>query len=46
VSQGQTVGEMLSERRVVTDIAADVAHHPAEPDAQKFEFALELMGWV
>jgi hypothetical protein len=47
VSQGQKGGETLPERIVPGDLAADVADHPAEPDAQKLQFAsgaLELMG--
>jgi len=47
VSQGQEVGETLSQRRVADNFAADVADHPAQPGAQEFQFApsaLELVG--
>jgi hypothetical protein len=39
VGQGKQIGEALLERLVAGDLAADVADHPAEPDAQEFEFA-------
>ena len=45
--QGEQVGEALCERIVPGDLAADVADHPAEPDAQELQFApgaLELVG--
>ena len=47
VRQGKQVGEASRERRVAGDLAADVADHPAEPDAQELQLAagpLELMG--
>jgi hypothetical protein len=43
--QGEQVGEALLQRLVALDLAADVADHPAEPDAQESEGptgALEL----
>ena len=47
MGQGQEVGEALPQRLVTGDFAADVADHPAEPDAQELEFAprsFELVG--
>ena len=46
MSQGQQLGEALREPLVAGDLAANVADHPAEPDAQEFELApgaLELV---
>ena len=37
--QGEQFGKALAERRVAGDLAADVADHPAQSGAQKFEFA-------
>jgi len=45
--QGEQVGEALFEPLVPGNLAADVADHPAQSDAQEFEFAprpLELVG--
>ena len=35
--QSEKVGEAFLERLVAGDLAADVADHPAQPDAQEFE---------
>jgi len=45
--QGEEIGEALLEPLVAGDFAADIADHPAEPDAQELEFAprpFELVG--
>jgi hypothetical protein len=45
--QGEEIGEALLEPLVTGDFAADIADHPAEPDAQELEFAprpFELVG--
>jgi hypothetical protein len=45
--QSEKVGEALLEPVVAGDLAANVADHPAQPDAQEFEFTsrpLELVG--
>jgi hypothetical protein len=45
--QSEKVGEALLEPVVAGDLAANVADHPAQPNAQEFEFAprpLELVG--
>ena len=45
--EGEQVGEPLLESVVAGELAADVADHPAQSDAQKFERAprpLELVG--
>src|SRR5713226_4040742 len=47
VRQGEEIGEAFLERLIAGDLAADVADHPAEPDAQELEGApgtLELVG--
>ena len=45
--QGEKIGEAFLEPLVAGDLAADITDHPAQPDAQEFEFAprpLELVG--
>lgn len=45
--QSEKVGEALLKPVAAGDLAANVADHPAQPDAQEFEFAprpLELVG--
>jgi hypothetical protein len=45
--QGEQIGEAFSKRIVAGDLTADIADHPAEPDAQELELApsaLELAG--
>src|SRR5204862_682371 len=38
--QGEKMGEALPQRLVVADLAADIADHPTEPNAQELEFSL------
>src|SRR5207237_10073866 len=45
--QGEKMGEALPQRLVVADLAADIADHPTEPNAQELEFSprpIELVG--
>src|ERR1700704_3911325 len=45
--QGEKMGKALPQRLVVADLAADIADHPTEPNAQEFEFSprpIELVG--
>ena len=47
ISQSEKLGEALLEPVIAGDLTADIADHPAQPDAQEFEFAprpLELVG--
>src|SRR5438270_13370513 len=37
--QGEKMGEALTQRLVVADLAADMATHPTEPDARAPEFS-------
>ena len=43
--QGEKVGEALLEPVVAGDLAADVADHPAEPDAQEFKLRRARLNW-
>ena len=47
--QGEQVGKALLEQLVAGDLAADVADHTAEPNAQKLQRPpgpFELVAWV
>src|SRR5437763_7599070 len=37
--QGEKMGKALPQRLVVADLAADIADHPTEPNAQELEFS-------